>query len=125
MVRVTGSRPRTRIIGSGQVVRLALCGELDIASRDELELALDAALSWTDDGGSLLVELDEVEFMDCSALGVVVHAATTAASRQVTVELTGDRGEVSRLLCLSGARRTMGEVRARSGDPSEPPTPES
>jgi len=119
---VTGSRPRTRIVGSGDVVRLAPCGELDIASKAELELALEAALSWADDGGSLLVELDQVRFMDCSAVGVLIRAAKAASHRGVTIELTGDEGQVARLLTLSGARRTLREVRARARGRCQAPT---
>lgn len=103
-------------------MRLALYGELDVASKDELGLALEAALSWTDDHGTLLVELDDVAFMDCSALGVVVDAARAAWERQVTVELTGDRGEVTRLLDVSGVRRTLWEIRARGSNALPPPS---
>ncbi len=103
-------RPQKGTTGASDEVRLQLCGEVDIARVSELGDGLDAAVARTSTGGRLVVDLTEVEFLDCAALGVVIRTAHRAVRRHVSLELTGDHGAVARVLQLADVRGTLSAV---------------
>jgi anti-anti-sigma factor len=63
----------------GAAVRLALAGDLDLATADEAEQAIIEA----EEGPPPLLSLDlaELEFMDSTGLRVIISAATRAAEQ--------------------------------------------
>jgi anti-anti-sigma factor len=80
--------------------RLAVAGELDIASVDELRAALSAAL---DQGPSaVLVDLDALTFMDSTGISALVAAHRQAAAGGVVLTVVNSRGIVRRVLELTG-----------------------
>jgi anti-sigma B factor antagonist len=83
--------------GSDEIV-LALQGELDLCSGAELaERLADAA----DSGARVVVDLTELEFMDPAGMGVLHRAALRAGEESWTLDLTGPRPNVRRLLRLT------------------------
>ena len=58
----------------------------------------------------MVVDLTDVEFMDCSALGVVIRAGREASRRRIAVHLVGDSGPVTRLLQLTQAQGTLSDI---------------
>lgn len=98
------------------MVQLRLSGELDIAAAAQLRQQLRDALADTGGGGCLLVDLTHLEFLDCSALSVLLDAARSAAPRHIELQLTGERGSVARLLQLTQARRVIARIWARSSN---------
>ncbi len=79
--------------------RIALSGELDIATGPDLEQALDTQLTQGD--GDVVLDLRDVTFIDSSGLRVVLVASrsATAAGRRLVV-VPGD-GQVIRVIRLA------------------------
>ena len=76
---------------------VAACGEIDLATKDRLHAALTPLL---DDERTLLLDLSQVTFIDCSGLRVL----QTAYRAHVRFAVVAPSFAVSRLLELSGAR---------------------
>ena len=77
-----------------QAMMVVLGGELDLANADELRAVLaDAAAD-----GELHVDLAEVEFLDCAALGVIVEVANRVRSAGHRVTLHRPPGLVRRMI---------------------------
>ena len=77
---------------------LALSGELDISAAAELSAQLTAVMSaepW------VIVDLADLAFIDCCALGVLAGARVCARLAGGDVLLAGPRGAVTRLLLLT------------------------
>jgi anti-sigma B factor antagonist len=85
---------------SGASALLALRGELDLASRHELEREIVRAESIGFE--SMIVDLSALEFMDCSGMHALLaaHRRAHAAGRQMSLR-RGPR-EVHRLFELAG-----------------------
>lgn len=82
--------------GGSHVVRLV--GELDVATR-RLVSELADENSWTSD---IVLDLRELEFMDCCGFGAIVGLAKGFALHGRCLWLTGQVGEPARLLGLLG-----------------------
>lgn len=96
---------------SKQWVAIAVDGEVDLATVEDLEKAIEVAHNDTDAG--LVVDLTSSSFMDSTGLKALVmaHRRFTAADRDFAIAVSG--GPVSRLLDLSGVNttiRTVGSV---------------
>jgi anti-sigma B factor antagonist len=86
--------------GDAQVIRLG--GELDLYNADAVREALFKACN---SGPSrIVVDLSEVEFMDSTALGVLVEARTKLPNRKAFL-LAAPRLETKRVLQISGLDR--------------------
>lgn len=108
-VRVTGS-PRAapepygfecvRHEVADGTVRLALSGELDVATSPELDQALrDAQLR----ARIVTLDLRDLTFMECSGLSVVLTAATRARASGDRLRVVRGPASVERLFLLVGA----------------------
>jgi anti-sigma B factor antagonist len=86
--------------GDAQVIRLG--GELDLYNADAVREALFTAC----EGGPsrIVVDLSEVEFMDSSALGVLIEARTKLPNRKAFL-LAAPGLETKRALHISGLDR--------------------
>jgi anti-anti-sigma factor len=85
---------------TGTTVRLALRGELDISTADQLETEIEALNS----GGSERVVLDlrELEFIDSSGIRILVLAAKRFGEAGREFALIRGIEEVDRVLRLTG-----------------------
>lgn len=104
--------------GRGSVC-LHLVGELDFATCPLFERALQEA---QDDASSVSIDLQELSFIDCAGLAVIVHAATRVAAVERRLILVGATGQVERLLDLTGPLRAVEVV--KSGRAQKAQTPE-
>ena len=88
-----------RIDGDDGTVRLAVSGELDLATEDELDRALSAAQAV-----ARLVTLDlrRLVFMDCRGLAVLVAAAARAKASGERFRVVRGPASVDRLFALTG-----------------------
>lgn len=85
-------------------VCLHLVGELDLATCPRFEQVLKRAQS----GKSIVsVDLQELTFVDCAGLTVIVTAARRAAVMETRLILVGATGQVERLFDLTGPFRTV------------------
>lgn len=97
-------------------VSIAVEGEIDLATADQLSKAIDEVLS----GGSenLVVDLNGSSFMDSTGLKTLVMAERNFSDdgREFVIAVNG--GPISRLLDLSGVESSM-RVVAKPGDVAE------
>jgi anti-anti-sigma factor len=82
-------------------------GELDAVSAPTA-LAVMAAAAIR--GQSVVVDLAELDFLDCSAVGLLLQARIVAEESGGDVALTNSRGIVLRLLTTLGLAETPAEV---------------
>ncbi|HEY3183428.1 MAG TPA: STAS domain-containing protein [Gaiellaceae bacterium] len=89
---------------NGTVV-VSLGGELDLYNAEEVREALAGAADGQPE--RLVVDLSGVEFIDSTALGVLIEARTKLANRQAFL-LAAPRVETRRALEVSGLDRHFG-----------------
>jgi len=87
----------------GSVWVMALAGEADLTTRDELDRGLAHALSAT--SGVLVVDVADLEFCDSLCATAVIEANCNTPDTQMV--LVGDRGMVSRVFDLLDPARTL------------------
>ncbi len=72
--------------------RLVLSGPLDFRVRKELQLAIQDAQ--TEGMKQVILDLRDVSFIDCAALGILVQAQQELAESQTTLSLVAAPGRV-------------------------------
>ena len=83
---------------------LRLSGELDINTRDDLREALVAAVGT----GDVVIDLDEVTFIDSEALGALIEGYNAARANGTGFRLINAHGLVDRVLSVSGVLDIFG-----------------
>jgi anti-sigma B factor antagonist len=81
-------------------VRVRVVGQLDIATVAELDRVLEGLSS--DGPGRLLIDLNDVEFMDSTGLATLIRAKHSAESTDRCLTVRHNTPAVRRLLELSG-----------------------
>jgi anti-anti-sigma factor len=88
-----------RAEGRGSI-RLVLAGELDLSARAHFEQALADAQA---DASRVILDLQALTLIDCASLSVIFNAAIEAHRRNAVLILLDPRGQVRRVLDLTGA----------------------
>lgn len=98
-----------RELSNGWVV-LAVEGEVDLATVEDLQAAIDAVLA--DTGDHVVVDLTASSFMDSTGLKALVmsHRKFDDVGRSFAIAVDG--GPISRLIDLSGVDKTIRTVRS-------------
>ena len=84
---------------------LAVSGEIDLATVDELDKEIKSILE--SDGGNLAVDLRTSEFMDSTGLRCLVMADRSFREADRKFALVVTNGPISRLIDLSGVDSTI------------------
>jgi anti-anti-sigma factor len=92
------------------VVRVALSGELDLASAPIVEEVLDAVIS--DGSAVVMVDLREVKFIDSSGLHALLRARTGADTSGKGLILVGASDAAQRLFELTGTQFLLADPNA-------------
>jgi anti-anti-sigma factor len=92
------------LVEDDRTVVLALEGECDLASAP----LLDAVLRESDRGGSVVLDVEELTFLDCAALTVLLDAAERCRGAGAQLTLRGARPFVRRVVALAGATEHLG-----------------
>ena len=89
-------------------VSIAVEGEVDLATVEDLQKAIDQVLA--DSGDHLVVDLTSSSFMDSTGLKALVmsHRRFDDAGRSFAIAV--DAGPISRLIDLSGVDKTIRTV---------------
>jgi anti-anti-sigma factor len=85
---------------------VTLRGEFDVASREALRQELRSALE-SCSGDTVLIDLSGVEFLDCTAVGILVRAHNEATGMGRRLVLLGASGGVQKLLDITHIDRTI------------------
>ncbi len=88
-------------VGAAVVVRLG--GELDLYNTDEVRAAITRAAD--DDPSCVVVDFSQVEFVDSTALGVLVEARSRLGEGRLRI--AGPQLEMMRALKVSGLDRHL------------------
>jgi anti-sigma B factor antagonist len=83
---------------------VAAAGEIDISTVSRLRGVLDTL---TADGLRVIVDLNQVSFVDASGLGALVGAAARAAAAGGSLHVTAAAPRVRRLLAVTGLDRHL------------------
>lgn len=90
------------------VLRLRLAGEADLASSDLLDAAIRVSLL-EENVQTLLVDLDEVTFIDPVGVRVLLDGHRLAADQSIVFRISNPRKLVWRVLALTGALETLSQ----------------
>ncbi|ASW54999.1 STAS domain-containing protein [Plantactinospora sp. KBS50] len=90
---------------SGEIIRIEVTGELDMATVPRLNAVIDERIE--DGDARLLVDLRGLEFCDSTGLGAFVRGDNLAAARGGWLRLTGAGGRVLRVLSISGLEQVL------------------
>jgi anti-sigma B factor antagonist len=83
------------------VLRLAVTGEIDLATADDLYEAITTSAS-SPDTTEIVVDLADVTFCDSTGIGALVRARAAANTLDVTVTVSNPRGVVRLSLGVTG-----------------------
>ncbi|MGK5441860.1 STAS domain-containing protein [Micromonospora sp. URMC 105] len=93
---------------AGELLRVSVAGEVDLATSGELRAALDAVLAGLSDT-PVEVDLADVPFLDSSGVHVLLDAYALAAARGCPLVVAGDvRPVVRRVLEITGVLALLG-----------------
>jgi anti-anti-sigma factor len=101
-----------RAAGAGNRTELALSGELDLsqagALKQQLGHALDSLSSGGDTPTSLVLDLQNLTFIDSSGIQVLVAAKRRCLEHGVELSLRLGDSQVRRMLSLAGVAQFLG-----------------
>ena len=95
---------------------IRLSGELDISSAPELDKVLEAAVEY---GGTVLVDLSELTFMDSTGINAFLKAALSLSGRGCLV-LHGEQDRIRRVLDLVRVDGSIPNLHRLAHDVREP-----
>ena len=95
-------------------IRLILAGELDLSARAHFEQALKDAQS---DATHVVLDLRALTLIDCASLSVVFNAAVEARRHDAVLILRDPRGQVRRILDLTGAPDGVAVLQRSDSEP--------
>ncbi|MEV0611139.1 STAS domain-containing protein [Polymorphospora rubra] len=96
-------------------VRLALAGELDMSTVDQLNGHVEQVFTHFPPPRRLVVDLAEVTFCDSTGIGALVKALNTATDHHISFRVTNPNGSVRKVLQVTGLLDIM--TRESAGDP--------
>jgi anti-sigma B factor antagonist len=85
---------------SGDAVTLALAGDLDMSATFALEPVVDRVLA--DRPRELVLDLEDVNFVDSSGLGLLISTSDRAGRAGVELAITGAGPEIQRVFHFAG-----------------------
>jgi anti-anti-sigma factor len=96
----------SRSVTATNEVVLTVGGELDVATVDQLDLALGLALAQPGVARTV-VDLGSLRFLDSTGIAHLVSAHTEAAARGTALVVVNPHGMVRRVLELTGVYATL------------------
>jgi RNA polymerase sigma-B factor len=102
---------------NGSTDHFLVQGTLDLASTPQLRAAVLDAI--TEPGRELVVDVSDVSFLDCTAVGALVQVRNRAEERECQLRIAGATGIVLEVLEIAGVAKSLG-VYADPGIDSDP-----
>jgi anti-sigma B factor antagonist len=97
--QIQGEHLHIDVLRDGEMVVVALRGELDLASAPRLQNTVEG--SDTDDARLVVLDMENLEFIDSTGLRIVLAAHTRARERGQELALTRIGPQVQRLLTIT------------------------
>ncbi|HEY6730899.1 MAG TPA: STAS domain-containing protein [Solirubrobacterales bacterium] len=105
----------TRRAESGGSIRLVLAGELDLSVCAQFEQALSDAQA---DAMRVVLDLRALTLIDCASLSIIFDAAVETRRTGSVLILLDPRGQVRRVLDLTGAPNGVAVLERSDAEPS-------
>lgn len=99
---------RIELRRNGHEDRFVVAGELDLASAPQLRERLIAAMEQGSAGRELVVDVSDVRFLDCTAVGMLVQVRTHAERSDCELRVAGASGIVLEVLEVAGVAKSLG-----------------
>jgi len=100
----TITRERGRADDAGRArTRLVLAGEFDLVARHALDGALTSALR----AGDVVIDMQDVTFLDCSGVGVLTRGLRQAWREGRGLQVVNAAGTVRQMLDLTGVTQEL------------------
>lgn len=93
---------QTEVVARPEIPRLALHGELDIATVDQVRLAVRTWLASDEAGPELHLDCSDVEFIDAAGVGALISAKKSAAAANTVVRVCEPSRQCRYLLDVVG-----------------------
>lgn len=100
--------PATSVVRDADTVTVALHGEVDILTVDQVRQALAEAVAGRP--GTIVVELSALTFIDSTGLGALMFGFQRARDAGITFRLAHPAPAVRQILVLSGLLEVVGLV---------------
>jgi anti-sigma B factor antagonist len=113
----------TQLPAGSDGVRLCLAGDIDLSGRDSLRNRILAIID-IEQVKHLVVDLDQVEFLDCGGVGVLVKGRTAADGMGCRYEVHNPRGYVATVLRAAGVWVLLSVNSAPASTRSTTPLPQ-
>lgn len=95
------SEASVRVAADGELVRIVLDGEIDLANADQVGRAITAAI--TNRTTATVIDLTDVSYMDSAGLQMLFELAARLPTLQIGLELVAPLGsQVRRVMELCG-----------------------
>jgi anti-sigma B factor antagonist len=88
-----------RISRTGNTATVAVAGEIDLSTVDEMRSAVTSAAHGLE---TLRLDLTDIEFIDSAGLGVLLELSSTLRRRLVTLEIEAGAGPVRQAMAITG-----------------------
>jgi anti-sigma B factor antagonist len=96
---------RVDLVREGDVAQLFVCGELDLSTVP----TLNQQLAMADGAGTILIDLADLSFMDCSGLSAFIVSAARAKARGTRLVFDNCQRQVKRVFALTGMEGLLAE----------------
>lgn len=93
---------------NGHMDRFVVGGELDLASSPQLREALLSAMANGSAGRELVVDVSHVQFLDCTAVGMLMQVRRRADESECSLRVAGATGVVLEVLEVAGVAKSLG-----------------
>jgi anti-sigma B factor antagonist len=103
------------------VVRLAVAGEVDMSNSDTLRGQILAALEADQRPAELVIDLDQVRFLDSTGINVLVNGHRNAQDRHIDYRVIKAHDTALRVLEITGVKDILGITKSPDGDGSRSP----
>jgi len=107
MTLVDGNRFSVVLTCTFGVTVMAVTGDIDGATSDQLRRQIDEVLDATEVPPSLVLDLSEVSFIDTTGLNALVHALRRMRSLGGDLTLSAPTDATRKLLAISGLDRVF------------------
>jgi anti-anti-sigma factor len=98
------------------VVQLAVVGEIDMATADQLQVAIGEAVARAHTA-TVVIDLTDVTFCDSVGIGTLVRAHVEAARQGTVVRISNPQRQIRRVLEITGVLDLLSADGAQAASP--------
>src|SRR5438552_2685807 len=105
------------LISNSDLICVAPVGEIDMQTSDQFASLLQRAVE--DGTKDIDLSFADVSFLDSRGISVIIDCANQAAKNNITIHVRGAKGEVKRILEISGILGTVVSEESITSSPAQ------